>query len=54
MQAIKIKVHHRCRVKGQQLADKQAAQDGDPKRLAQLNACTTGEYERQRPEEGMR
>ena len=46
-QAIERQVHHRCGVKGKQLAKQQAAYDGDTQRIAQFRSRARSQSQRQ-------
>ena len=51
-QPIEVEVDDRRRIKGQRLADDEAANDRDAERLAKLAAHAEGEAQRQRAEQG--
>jgi hypothetical protein len=51
-QAVEIEVNHRRGVKGQDLAEDQAADDGQAQRLAHFRAFGTAEQQRQGAEDG--
>ena len=45
-QAIELQIDGRCRVQRQRLADEEAADDGDPERLAELGSFVVAKRQR--------